>query len=103
MDIHKCTIFKARWRSLSPIQGSHGFPKKNKTSVLEWSGNSPDLNTIENASTTMKDKLADKQPPSAQDLKQVTKDVWVTEITQEYCESVVSSMPRHIQAVMDSK
>ena len=42
----------------------------------------------------MKDKVADKQPSSAQK---------ITEITQEYCESLVSSMPRRIQAVIDSK
>ena len=79
------------------------FLKKNKISVLEWPGNSPDLNPIENLWTIMKDKVADKQPSSAQNLKQAIKDVWVTEITQEYCESLVSSMPHRIQTVIDSK
>ena len=60
------------------------FLKKNKTSVLEWPRNSPDLSPIEN-------------------LRQAIKEVWVTEITREYCESLVSSMPHSIQAVIDSK
>ena len=31
------------------------------------------------------------------------KKVWVTEITQEYCESRVSNLAHHIQTVIDSK
>ena len=74
------------------------FLKKNKISVLEWPANSRDVNPIENMWTIMKDKVAYKQPSSAENLRQAIKDVWVTEITQEYCESLVSSMPRRIQA-----
>ena len=51
----------------------------------------------------MKDKMACKQPSCAENLRQAIKNVWVTEITQENCESLVSSMPRRIQAVIDSK
>ena len=31
------------------------------------------------------------------------KEVWFTEINQEYCESLISSMPRRIRVVIDSK
>ncbi|KAI0217548.1 hypothetical protein LSAT2_030687, partial [Lamellibrachia satsuma] len=78
MGIHKCTIFMQ-------------------------DGNRPDLNPIENLWTIMKDKVADKQSSSAQNLKQAIKDIWVTEITREYCESLVYSMPPRIKAVIDSK
>ena len=103
MDIHKCTIFMQDGTPCHRSKVATDFLKKNNISMLEWPGNSPDLNPIENLWTIMKDKVADKQPSSAQNLKQAIKDVWVTEITQEYCESLVSSMPRRIQAVIDSK
>ena len=45
----------------------------------------------------MKDNVEYKQPPSAENMRQAINEVWVTEITQEYCESLVSSMPRRIQ------
>ena len=38
------------------------FLKKNQIGVLEWTGNSPDLNPIENMWTIMKDK----QPSSTE-------------------------------------
>ena len=100
MDINKCTIFMQDGAPCHRSKVATDFLKKNKISVP---GNSPDLKPIENLWTIMKDKVADKQPSSAQNLKQAIKDVWVTEITQEYCESLVSSMPRRIQAVIDSK
>ena len=103
MDIHKCTIFMQDGAPCHQSKVATDFLKKNKISLLEWPGNSPDLNPIENLWTIMKDKVADKQPSSAQNLKQAIKDVWVTDITQEYCEFLVSSMPRRIQAVIDSK
>ena len=49
----------------------------------------------------MKDKVAYKQTSRAENQKQTIKAVWDTEITQTYCESLVSSMPRRIQAVID--
>ena len=102
-DIHKCAIFMQDSAPCHRSKVTTDFLKKNKISVLEWPGNSPDLNPIENLWTIMKDKAADKHPSSAQHLKQAIKDVLVTEITQEYCEFLVSSMPRRIQAVTDSK
>jgi len=51
----------------------------------------------------MKDKVAYNQPSSAKNLRQPIKEVWDTEITQEYCESLLSSMACRIQAVIYSK
>ena len=69
---------------------------------MDWPGNSPDLNLIENLWTIMKDNVAYKQPSSAENPRQVV-EVWVTEITQEYGKTLVSNMPRRIRAVINSK
>ena len=76
------------------------FLKENTISVLEQPRNIPDINPFENMWTIM--KMAYKQPSSAENLMQAIKEVWVTEITQEYCESQVYSMPLSIQTVIDS-
>ena len=103
VHVHDCTVFMQDRAHCYRSKVATEFLKKNKISVLEWPGNSPYLNPIENLWTIMKGKAAYKQPSSAEKLRQAIKDVWVTEITQEYCESLVSSMPRCIQAVIDSK
>jgi len=60
MNAHDCTILT---KNGVPCHGSKVAPeflKKNKISVLEWTGNSPDLNPIETLWTIMKDKVAYK-------------------------------------------
>ena len=77
------------------------FLKENKISVLEWPGNSSDLNPVENLWTDMKDKVAYKQPSSAENLKQPVKEVLVSEIIQAYLEYLISSKPHRIQTITD--
>ncbi len=60
---------------------------------LDWPGNSPDLNPVENLWTVLKDKVAEKQPTSIDNLKSAIAEVWAKEITQEYCQNLVHSMP----------
>ena len=51
----------------------------------------------------MKDNVEYKQQPSAENLMQAIKEVWVAEITQKYRECLVSSMLHRIQSVIASK
>ena len=51
----------------------------------------------------LKKKAADRHPASLEDLVKVIKDVWMTEITPEYCENLVKSMRKRIQAVIKTK
>ena len=48
----------------------------------------------------MKDKVAEKQPLSLPDLCRAIKEVWVKEISKEYCANLVNSMPRRLAAVL---
>ena len=68
-----------------------------------WPASSPDLNTIENCWMRLKEKVAIHNPTSRDDLIRVIKEVWVKEITQEYCSFLISSMPRRINAVLANK
>ena len=49
----------------------------------------------------MEDSMAYKELPRAEKLKEAVKDVWVTAITQEYCKSLVFTISRRTQAVID--
>ncbi|KAG1696946.1 Transposable element Tcb2 transposase [Nymphon striatum] len=60
------------------------FLAENRIKVLDWPGNSPDLNPIDHLWNNMKNKVAEKHPSSAKDLVKVIKEVWVKELSQEF-------------------
>ena len=82
--------------------------KEKKIKVLDWPGNSPDfnpgnspdLNHIENLWEVLRNKVADKQPSSAKDLKDAIKEVWICELSPAYCRTLVESMPRRLEMVI---
>ena len=51
----------------------------------------------------MKVLVAEKQPSSGKALIQTIKKVWVQEISAAYCDSLIASMPRRLQAVIKVK
>ena len=61
--------------------------------VLDWLGNSPDFNPIENLWSTPKNKVAEKQSPCATELVTAITEIWGKEIGQDYCASLVKSRP----------
>ena len=52
--------------------------------MLDWPGNTPDLNPIENLWALMKAKVSEKQLLSLKALRKVIKEVWVHEIFPDY-------------------
>ena len=71
--------------------------------LLEWSGNSPDLNPIENLWARLKRLVAKKHTSNKQDLIAAIIRSWFHVISSDELQNLVDSMPRHCQAVIDSK
>jgi len=100
LHIHHCRIFQQDGapahtsRVVKQWMSSHGIQ------VLEWPGNSPDLNPIENLWMMMKRKVRKYQPNNLQDLIFYIKRVWCQEITPQLCQKLVNSMPSRISAVL---
>ena len=100
MAVHSCTIFMQNGAPCHRSKVARTFLAENRIKVLDWPSNSPDLNPIENPWTNMKNKVAEKHPPSAKNLVKVIEEVWVKEISQEFCRNLVHSMPQRLQEVI---
>ncbi len=70
--------------------------------MLDWPGNSPDLNPIENLWGIVKRKMRDTRPNNAGDLKAAIKATWPS-FTPEQCHRLIASMPRCIDAVIQAQ
>ena len=71
--------------------------------MLEWPGNSPDLNPIENLWSTMKRKVAEQQSSSLLGPQLAIKEIWVKNLDVEYCRKLILSMPKRIKSVIKCK
>lgn len=70
---------------------------------MEWPGNSPDLNPIEHLWYAIKVKIAKEKPSNKNELKEVKRKVWNNEISIDYLETLVKSMPQRLKAVIKAK
>jgi hypothetical protein len=68
--------------------------------VLEWPGNSPDLNPIENLWSRLKRLVSAKRPSNKNALIAAIVECWFHVITQEDLQRLVDSMPRRCKAVI---
>ena len=75
----------------------------NHVTLLEWPGNSPDLNPIENLWSRLKKLVAAHRPSNKQALIEAVISSWFRIITPENLEKLVDSMPRRCQAVIAAK
>ena len=71
--------------------------------MLEWPGNRPDLIPIENLWAIFKRQSGRWHPTSAKDLQMAIKRIWTQQITAEFCEHLVHSMPFCLQTVIKNK
>jgi transposase len=70
---------------------------------LNWPGNSPDLNPIENLWGIMKQKLRGKKACNIEELKKVICNVWENDVTQEMIDNLYESLPKRVLAVIKNK
>ena len=71
-------------------------------SLINWLGNTPDLNPIENVWAWMKSQLRDSKATSLPQLQREITELWVLRMDNiQYLKNLVESMPRRLQAVID--
>ena len=103
MEVHNYNIFMQDKALCHCSKVAIKFPAQNKVKVPKWPGYSPELNPIKNLSTELKNKVSERQPSSVPELAGVIKEVWVREISKEYCQSLIKSVPRRMAAAIRNK
>lgn len=103
LNIHGCTTFMQDKAPCHTSKATMAWMKQKKITVLDWPGNSPDLNPIEHLWNILKIKVHQKAPSSIPELKEAVKVVWAQEVTEDLCQRLVESMPRRLEAVIKSR
>ena len=104
MEIQQVNYFQHDGAPCHTSKGTKKWLADHANEVIGlWPGSSPDQNPIENLWNFMKQKIADHNPTSLENLKEVTVNVWVNEITRDYCKKLARSMPKRISAVLRAK
>ena len=73
-----------------------------QVSLIDWPGNSPDLNPIKNAWSFMKEKFRKKSFKNMEELKTAITELLVTGMPLQYCKTLARSMSHRLQAVVNA-
>ena len=73
MAVHNCNVFMHNGAPCHRAKSVTNFLQEKNVHIIDWPGNSPDLNTIENLWHVMKNAVADQHPTSMESLKTATK------------------------------
>ena len=73
MAVNQCSVFIHDDPPCHRSKVVQSFLDQQRISVLEWAGNSPDLNPIENLWSTMERKVAEQQPSNLLGLQHAMK------------------------------
>lgn len=81
------------------------FFKSKKITLLEWAGNSPDLNPIENLWAIIKQQLRTKDCSTKASLITAIREVWLENDPRiiEMCSKLVESMPKRVKMCLKSR
>ena len=103
MELHKVDKFLQDGAPCHKSKKVMALLKEQPFSVMDWPGNSPDLNPIENVWGYMKGKLKKTRMTSLQQLIQQIKLFWVRDLSKEYLLKLAHSMPQRIKLVLEAK
>ena len=91
-------------QDLAPCHTSRkvkNFINLNNISVLDWPGNSPDLNPIENLWSIIKLRLRRRDCTTREKLIEAIIDCWYRDPQiQENCKKLIDSMPKRVKSVL---
>jgi transposase len=100
MEMHRSTHFLQDSAPCHASKKIKGFLKDKPFEVIDWRGNSPDLNPIENAWNFMKNILTTGDISSVPKLKEAILKMCTQDISRDYLASLSNSMPRRIEAMI---
>lgn len=87
---HTCGLVKTWFQNHPQIQ------------LMEWPGNSPDLNPIENCWAWMKRQMKEKNPANLEEMREAIKDIWKNKMEDgDYLRNLVKSMPQRMKKVIE--
>ena len=93
MEIKRCSYFQ-----------HDGAPCHQTKAVKKWLGEAGiEILGPWNCWVLLKQKVAAHHPTSLSDLKQAIKQVWMNEISANYCEKLCLSMPERIDDILKNK
>ena len=79
------------------------FLQEHNVSVLDWPGNSPDLNCIENLWVVLKKEINKSAPKSRDDIvREAIRILARDNELQEICKNLVNSMPKRVKACISA-
>ena len=94
-------------QDLAPCHAAKKVKKvfqENQIKVLEWPGNSPDLNPIENLWAIIKNQLRSKDCSNLTRLIEAVIAIWFhDEEIAKSCQNLVCSMPKRVKQVLKNK
>jgi hypothetical protein len=100
MDRYGCTHFLQDGAPCHASKATKAFLNQQNFKIMDWPGNSPDLNPIENCWNQMKQKLKDVDISSLPKLKEALLKLWTQDLSRDYLASLSASMPRRIALVI---
>jgi hypothetical protein len=102
MESHGCTHFLQDGAPCHASKRIKAFLADKPFELIDWPGNSRDLNPIENAWNYMKNALKNEDISSVPRLMEAIKTLWTTNLSKEYFSSLSNSMPKRMQDVINA-